>query len=301
MALVVFLVVLVQAVFPLLCLIWLWFGASKRRVDWILKSLAAGSFFLDLFLTGRWDWLGYVWRLLLPALFVAGIPRAFRRARALPWSSWMSWPEWLKNAGALLLLVYFSLHAIRAALGQAHPRERTVDLDFPLRQGLHYVGQGGASSTINHHHAFRPQRFALDITRLDGLGRRAKGFYPKDLRRYEIFEKPLYAPCSGEVLTAADGLEDSRPPAKDPMHPAGNHVVLECGAARVTLAHIRKGSVGVRVGQRVTTGEAIGRVGNSGNTTEPHLHIHAEDGVGKGVPMTFGGRFLVRNSLYRAD
>ncbi|MGE7916039.1 M23 family metallopeptidase [Lysinibacillus xylanilyticus] len=54
----------------------------------------------------------------------------------------------------------------------------------------------------------------------------------------------------------------------------------------------------VEKGEKVTTGQILGKVGNSGNTSEPHLHIHAEKN-GKGVPITFNDRFLVRNSLVR--
>jgi hypothetical protein len=85
---------------------------------------------------------------------------------------------------------------------------------------------------------------------------------------------------------------------------AGNHVVLRCGAYRVVLAHLQRGSVVVELGANVSVGDRLGLVGNSGNTTEPHLHIHAVAGdaedrdhllwLSTGVPLKFDGRFLVR-------
>jgi hypothetical protein len=82
-------------------------------------------------------------------------------------------------------------------------------------------------------------------------------------------------------------------------------LVIACHGVEVVLAHLRSGSVAVAEGERVTVGDVLGRVGNSGNTTQPHLHIHAERGGlpgeildGQGVPITFGGRFLVRNALF---
>ncbi|HYO97165.1 MAG TPA: M23 family metallopeptidase, partial [Polyangiaceae bacterium] len=85
---------------------------------------------------------------------------------------------------------------------------------------------------------------------------------------------------------------------------AGNHVELRCGAYHVVLAHLQRGSVAGEVGARVNVGARLGVVGNSGNTSEPHLHIHAVSAraadreqwlwKGSGVPLTFGGRFLVR-------
>jgi murein DD-endopeptidase MepM/ murein hydrolase activator NlpD len=72
----------------------------------------------------------------------------------------------------------------------------------------------------------------------------------------------------------------------------------------VLLAHLQKDSVNVSAGDTVTTATLLGKVGNTGNTSEPHLHLHAErDGEpgeildGTAVPITIDGRFLVRGSL----
>jgi murein DD-endopeptidase MepM/ murein hydrolase activator NlpD len=64
------------------------------------------------------------------------------------------------------------------------------------------------------------------------------------------------------------------------------------------MAHMQDGSIMVEAGMKVKAGQEIGAVGNSGNTTEPHLHIHAELN-GEGVPLRFSGRFLARNSVVR--
>lgn len=106
-------------------------------------------------------------------------------------------------------------------------------------------------------------------------------------------------------LGAADGLPDENAPHPDPENPAGNHVVVRCAqqGVDVLLAHVMNGSVAVKPGQSVEVGQFLGRVGNSGNSSEPHLHIHAvKTGSGsvldgEGVPIRFDGRFLVRNSL----
>jgi murein DD-endopeptidase MepM/ murein hydrolase activator NlpD len=67
----------------------------------------------------------------------------------------------------------------------------------------------------------------------------------------------------------------------------------------VLLAHLQHGSVAVATGDPVTVGDPIGRVGNSGNTTEPHLHIHAFDPrTGEGVPIRFDGGAPLRNRVF---
>ncbi|XVQ13994.1 M23 family metallopeptidase [Spirillospora sp. CA-255316] len=72
----------------------------------------------------------------------------------------------------------------------------------------------------------------------------------------------------------------------------GNHVVLDLGdGTYAVLAHLRRGSVRVRKGQRVRAGDVLGEVGNSGNSSEPHLHFHVMDSprhmIAAGVPFAF--------------
>lgn len=174
-------------------------------------------------------------------------------------------------------------------------------LDFPLQEGTYYVGQGGNHEQMNYHQAYEPQQYALDILALNSLGTRAKGLYPKELDKYEIFGHPIYSPCNGTVVEMENGLTDLTPPEADPANATGNYVALTCDLAEDTviyLAHIQEGSVAVQEGDNVKAGELLGKVGNTGNTSEPHLHIHAEK-EGVGVPLQFNNRFLVRNSLVR--
>ena len=107
------------------------------------------------------------------------------------------------------------------------------------------------------------------------------------------------------IVAATDGLQDLVPPEEDRQNLAGNHVIVGCQGAEVVLAHLLEGSVSVRPGDRVTPDTLLGRVGNSGNTTEPHLHLHAKRGgtsgdalSGTAVPFTLNGRWLVRGSVF---
>lgn len=176
-----------------------------------------------------------------------------------------------------------------------------TDLRFPLDDGDYYIAHGGAQTTINYHHAFAPQRFALDVVQLNRWGWRATGLFPRELTAYTIFGTTVVSPCSGQVIGAVDGLPDLPTGETDRKNVAGNHVVLRCDSLRIELAHLRQHSVRVQTGDVVDAGTPIGAVGNSGNTSEPHLHIHATAGGDNdaGVPLTFAGRFLVRNDAVR--
>lgn len=74
---------------------------------------------------------------------------------------------------------------------------------------------------------------------------------------------------------------------------AGSHVLLEAAGAVIALCHLQRGSVCVRVGEGVRVGDVLGACGNSGNSTEPHVHVqamdHRDSGTARAVPMTFDG------------
>jgi murein DD-endopeptidase MepM/ murein hydrolase activator NlpD len=138
---------------------------------------------------------------------------------------------------------------------------------------------GGANFFVNQHAADPTAAYALDITKVNALGFRAAGFYPAELSKYAVFGADVVAPCAGEVIAAENGVPNRAPLNPDSTDRAGgNHVVLYCQGHSVHLAHMDIGTVAVAVGDRVVAGQFLGRVGNSGNSVEPHLHISAVEG-----------------------
>lgn len=281
----------------------------------LLRSFAVALAIVYAALAGIWLfppwWTPYV----LGALHLVGVAIAFGRARgrlARRWG-WLRWGELgaaVLGAGALAALL---MPAIR---GRAVPPE-AVDLAMPLGPGTYLVTSGGTTGAINAHLAtlnlerardFRGQSFAVDLIGIDGLGLHANGIGPRDPGAYVIYGTEIRAPCSGEVLAATDGLPDMTVPEVDRANLTGNHVLLGCGDYVVVLAHMAPGSVMVAPGQGVAQGEPIGRVGNSGNTGEPHLHIHVQRGMPGDAPIsgeptwfTIEGRFLVRNDIVTVE
>lgn len=152
----------------------------------------------------------------------------------------------------------------------------------------------------------RGESYAHNIVKLNQIGVRASGILPPDPSRYAIFGDPVYAPCSGVVIQVENTLPDLSPPLADRNHLPGNHVLLDCDGLWVLLAHLKQGSVAAMQGDRMWEGQLLGQIGNSGNTSEPHLHIHAQRPGsmempfgGDPVPMVFNGRYLARNDLVR--
>jgi len=88
----------------------------------------------------------------------------------------------------------------------------------------------------------------------------------------------VLAPADGEVVSLADTLPDNPLGVKDANNPLGNHVVLRVAPDRyVFLAHMRRGTVAVKLGDHIKRGALLGRCGNSGNSDFPHVHMHVQD------------------------
>ena len=287
------------------------FTRPRSQLDWLLSAFLCGGVSVYMVLAGaNWTWIGFGWQA-VPLVTAAAVTlwsaRRIRACRPLPPPR----PLPLAQAAfrcavaALIAGMLVHLHLARIAPPGA------VDLSFPLEGGRYAVMHGGTATVLNYHRAVPAQTHATDIVALSDQGRRAQGLRPRTLDAYEIFDRAVIAPCDGIVSGMSDGAPDAPIGRVDPARPAGNHVLLSCvvGGAEVTLllAHLRRGSVVVTHGDRVRRGARLGQVGNSGNSTEPHLHIHAVRGrwasltavlaTAEAVPLTFDGRFLIRNAV----
>ncbi|MGF2037283.1 MAG: M23 family metallopeptidase [Nostoc sp. CmiVER01] len=291
---------------PIIFIVSLWIDFPKSQIELFMTIWSYGSYILFIFLVGNWSWFGYYLRYLFLFLFAIATIKYALSFTILP--LWLNpelnqWSDLLAVGFVLIFFMFLNLKAFKA-----HSTfEPSISLSFPLKQGTYYVAHGGNSSLVNSHYKNQAQRFALDIVKLNLWGIRARGLYPSELNRYEIFDNELYSPCDGEIVNITNELPDNIPPLKDDINLAGNKIVIKTDNYLVVLAHIRISSIIVTQGELINKGQLIAKVGNSGNTTEPHLHIHAVQGEqledlfhGIGVLIIFDGRFLVRNSLVKA-
>lgn len=288
-----------QVLLPVFFLLWLWLPRPADRLGWLMRVVYGACYFAFIAVIGRWDFLSVTLAVALPIVFLVSALLAYTRVRHRPWSASVSI---MRSHGFTAAMAVFFLALTARALSGYGYQDTAVELEFPFAAGTYYIGQGGSATAINYHHTDRSQRFALDIVALNDFGARAAGVMPSDLTAYVAYGRAVKSPCTGVVVSMRDGIDDNRISETNTREPAGNHIILACGTARVLLAHLRKGSIAIKGGELVTSGETLGRVGNSGNSSEPHLHMHAYLGgimdynAGEGVPMTFGGRFLVRGS-----
>ncbi len=177
-----------------------------------------------------------------------------------------------------------------------HASEVTYHLPF---DGQWLVVWGGDTLIQNYHVESRPERHAYDILIWnDGATHRGDGTRNED---YWCYGQPLFAPAAGTVVEALDGIPNNRPGEINPEpHAGGNHLVIQTAEDEfLILAHMKQGSVLVKQGDKVRAGDPLGLAGNSGHSTEPHLHMHLQSQADVNLPETF--ELPLRFSNYLAD
>jgi len=178
----------------------------------------------------------------------------------------------------------------------ALPRNRT-EMSLPF-QGEWFVFWGGDNETDNYHVNVPGQRRAADLVMVDAKGNshRGNGAANKD---YYCYGQPVLAPAAGTVVTAIDGVPDNSPGSMNPLCAVGNCLIIQHAMGEFTvLAHFKPYSIRVKPGDKVKPGQTLGLCGNSGNSSEPHLHFHLQtSGVmqdGVGMTQFFSNVLLTR-------
>ena len=156
----------------------------------------------------------------------------------------------------------------------------------PPLVGKNWVDGNSCCDMTPHRMALNPlngqlwaaERFAIDYVQLLPDGRLFNGDETKP-ESYPGFGADIHAVADGRVVAVVDGLPEQVPgksPSDLPLDQyAGNHIVQVLGDGNYALyAHLRTGSIKVKVGDRLNSGQVIGSLGNTGNTDAPHLHFH---------------------------
>lgn len=191
-----------------------------------------------------------------------------------------------------------------AAATAVSPR-RALVVAPPLRGRGWVVGNGCCAESTSHRASVLAvngglhagERFAIDFFQISPSGSLAVG-PPDQLSSYPYFGDEVHSATRGTVVGVLDRLPDVPISLELPPIAAadagGNHVVVAVGQGRFAYyAHLQPGSVRVEVGDRVSVGETLGLLGNSGNSNAPHLHFQLMDGpiplASNGIPFRFSG------------
>ena len=168
--------------------------------------------------------------------------------------------------------------------------KKPVVIGPPLR-GKNWVVANGCCNVSPHRGAMlafdqkllATERYAIDWIRTDDQGHLD---LPDDENTentdFPAYDEPIISVAGGRVVDVVDRYPDEKPGVLDPdltlEDAGGNHVIVDIGGGRYAFyAHLKPNSIAVEEGDRVRRGEVLGRLGNSGNTSAPHLHFHVMD------------------------
>lgn len=139
-----------------------------------------------------------------------------------------------------------------------------------------FVFWGGVNEFVNYHYAYEAQRYAYDLVIMKNDSTFKDS--PNVNENYYAFNKEVTAPADGKVIKVVNHLEDNIPGEMYEMEPAGNVIIIEHTNHEYSMvAHLKKNSCLVQQGDTVKQGDVIALCGNSGNSSEAHIHFQVMD------------------------
>jgi hypothetical protein len=153
---------------------------------------------------------------------------------------------------------------------------KLITFSLPF-SGVWLAFWGGDTAKLNHHHDTQSQKYAFDFIVVNEKG----GFFKTDgssNEDYFSFGLDILSPADGEVIEVVSGLRDNKPKELNSFNYIGNYIMIKHDKTTFSvLGHLKKDSIVVKVGQKVQVGDKLAECGNSGYTTDPHLHFHVQD------------------------
>ncbi|WP_298901501.1 peptidoglycan DD-metalloendopeptidase family protein [uncultured Psychroserpens sp.] len=173
----------------------------------------------------------------------------------------------------------------------------TTKMILPFKEEW-FVFWGGTNVGQNYHVAYENQQYAYDILIMkDGVSHKGDS---KVNENYYVFGKDIIAPCDAKVVEVITGVKDNIPGELNPEQLTGNTVVLQTENEEYLLfAHLKEKSIVVKEGQMVKQGDLMGQCGNSGNTTEAHLHLSLQNVADMNIAT--GGKLFFDDILVNGE
>ncbi|TQS71157.1 M23 family metallopeptidase [Ornithinibacillus gellani] len=207
--------------------------------------------------------------------------------------------SWMDERQTKGLKAVFDVHATILGLQMfplsKHPETdqiytKTV-FDLPFKDEW-FVFWGGTNNLVNYHYDYENQRYAYDFIIMQGDS--SYDGNPALNESYYAFGKAYLAPADGTVVAVENDVKDNEPVGKmneDDLK--GNYVIIDHGNSEYSyLVHFKHQSIQVKPGDQVKRGDLLGQVGNSGHSSEAHIHFHVADSpdpmTSKSIRIKFG-------------
>lgn len=197
------------------------------------------------------------------------------------------WTDAAAQKGVMAMLAdnqIISMQFVPLASSDKKPTVNTYRMPF---QDDWLVFWGGRNVLVNYHYAYPNQSYAYDLViARDGVSYKGD---PAKNESYYAFGQPVVAPLGGKVVAVANDIPDNSPVGQmNEQQPEGNYVILDHGNDEYSLlAHFKQGTIKVERGDTVKAGQLLGECGNSGNSSQAHIHFQVSDApsLTKGISL----------------
>lgn len=188
------------------------------------------------------------------------------------------WLDAFENYGVSIHVTHGKISALLfKPLYYFKDKHTTLTYQFPFNDEW-FVYWGGDNELFNYHYPIETQRYAYDFIKINkdsGMS------YFEDSMRYEhyyAYNTPVYAPLNGMVVDIENNIKDNRIGQTNQRQPLGNYVMIKHSTNEFSLiGHLKQHSIKVNIGDEITDNVMIGLCGNSGNSSEPHIHFQVSN------------------------
>ena len=188
------------------------------------------------------------------------------------------WLDAFENYGVSIHVTHGKISALLfKPLYYFKDKHTTLTYQFPFNDEW-FVYWGGDNELFNYHYPIETQRYAYDFIKINkdsGMSYFEDGMRCK---HYYAYNTPVYAPLNGVVVDIENNIKDNRIGQTNQRQPLGNYVMIKHSTNEFSLiGHLKQHSIKVNIGDEITDNVMIGLCGNSGNSSEPHIHFQVSN------------------------
>ena len=214
------------------------------------------------------------------------------------------WLKLGKYALKTILIIFISAVLFVDISARKNNSLDTVYLDFPFKNGTYYITSGGNNPFLNYHLELDETYYhrAFDINKLGKYGMSGTKLPARETKNTDsyIYADSVFSPCSGVVTTVYRNESDHEPGELIKFkNLKPNLVSIKNGDYYIVLAHFKQNTIVVDSMEMIDKGDFIGLIGNSGESSSPHLHIHARDKILNPVEIIFNDKKYKKNDIIR--
>lgn len=280
-------------------------------LDYLITVLFAITGIFFIYYACYWEYTNNYLKNIYVFFSIIGIAVATYKFIKLPHIPIYNYESFIESKQKIIWLIIFIVIDIRILLSW-RCREKPFKLSFPFKNGSFVIidgGDGKKSFFTNYHYRYwkkdASMRYAADIIKMNKYGFYNTGYMPKDNNKYFIYNEVLYSPVDGKVIDVKNETEDSISHSGKYSGGLGNRIVIKKDNYYVVLGHLKKDSIKVSEGQIISKGDYLAKIGSTGYSPRPHLHMqvmYSEDSnywQGKGVPIMFNNKIPHRNMVFK--